>query len=94
MRMFDPPHPGQVIQDMMKSRSVSEVAEALGIDQSTLSRVINGNASISPDLASRLSEAFGLYAETWLEMQAEFDAWQSSTTQPSISLIRRKRFNQ
>lgn len=88
MRMFDPPHPGLVIQDMMESRSVSEVAEALGIDRSTLSRVINGNASISPDLASRLSEAFGLYAETWLEMQAEFDAWQSSTTQPSTTFYK------
>lgn len=93
MRMFDPPHPGLVIQDMMESRSVSEVAEALGIDRSTLSRVINAHASISPDLASRLSKAFGLYAETWQEMQAHFDAWQSSTTQPSISLMRRMRFN-
>ena len=76
MRMFDPPHPGLVIQDMMESRSVSEVAEALGVDQSTLSGVITGHTSISPDLAGRLSKVFGLYAKTWLEMQANFDARQ------------------
>lgn len=92
MRMFDPPHPGLVLRDMMEGRPASEVAEVLGVDRSTLSRVINGHIPISPDLASRLSKAFGLYAETWLEMQAHFDAWQSSTTQPSISLIRRISF--
>ena len=77
---------------MMEGRSVPEVADALGINRSALSRVIKGRVTISADLACRLSRGFGLYTETWLEMQAEFDAWQSSTTQPSISLIRRKRF--
>lgn len=76
MRMFNPPHPGLVILDMMGDRTVSEVAEELGVARCTLSRVINGKAAISADLAFRLSQVFGPYTETWLEMQAVYDAWQ------------------
>lgn len=78
---------------MMEGRSVPEVADVLGINRSALSRVIKGRVTISADLACRLSRGFGLYTETWLEMQSEFDARQSSTTQPSISLMRRMRFS-
>lgn len=76
MRMFNPPHPGQVVRDMMAGRSITAVAEELGVARSTLSRVLRGKAGISPNLAFRLSQAFGPYTETWLEMQAVYDAWQ------------------
>ena len=60
---------------MMEGRSVPEVADALGINRSALSRVIKGRVTISADIACRLLRGFGLYTETWLEMQAEFDAF-------------------
>lgn len=39
----------------------------------TLSRVINGQAGISPDMAIRLEKAFGGSADAWLRMQAAYD---------------------
>lgn len=78
MRMFDPPHPGTVLRDYLGSMSVTSVADHLGVTRATLSRILNGNAGISAEMALRLSDALGTSPELWIGMQAQYDLWQAS----------------
>ena len=76
MPMKKPPHPGRSIKDACLKPlglTITEGAAILGVARHTLSRVINGQAGISPDMAIRLEKAFGGSADTWLRMQAAYD---------------------
>ena len=80
-RMFNPPHPGEVLQDTVLSSgglSVTEFAKRLGVSRVALSRVVNGRAAISAELAIRLAAALGGSAESWLQMQAAYDLWRAA----------------
>lgn len=80
-RMFNPPHPGEILRDTVLADgriSVTEFAEKLGVSRVALSRVVNGRAGISAELALRLAAALGVSAESWLRMQAAYDLWQAS----------------
>ena len=78
MRMFDPPHPGTVLRDYLGSVSVTVAANHLGITRATLSRILNGNAGISAEMALRLSDPLDTSPELWIGMQAQYDLWQAS----------------
>src|SRR5258708_39242296 len=59
-RMHNPPHPGEVLQDTALGEaglSVSEFAKRLGVSRVALSRVVNGRAAVSADMALRLAAA-------------------------------------
>jgi antitoxin HigA-1 len=78
-RMHNPPHPGEVLQDTVLERiSVSEFARKLGVSRVALSRVANGRAAVSADMALRLAAALGGSAESWLQMQASYDLWHAA----------------
>ena len=80
-RMHNPPHPGEVLRDTVLSGSrisVSEFARKLGVSRVALSRVVNGRAAISADMALRLAAALGGSAESWLQMQAAYDLSQAA----------------
>lgn len=78
-RMFDPPHPGEIIrEDILPALclTVTDAARQLGLTRVALSRVINGKAAISTDLALRLEEwVDGPTADVWLGMQMEYELW-------------------
>jgi addiction module HigA family antidote len=77
MRMYNPPHPGEVIREYLGEMTVSAAAEHLGVGRVTFSRVLNGKAAVSPEMAVRLAAAFGTSSpEVWLRMQAKYDLWQ------------------
>jgi addiction module HigA family antidote len=78
MRMFNPPHPGTVLRDYLGSVSVTAAADHLGITRAALSRILNGNAGISAEMALRLSDALGTSPELWAGMQSQYDLWQAS----------------
>lgn len=78
MRMHNPAHPGRILAQYMTSRSVTEVARHLGITRPALSRVLNGKAGISADMALRLAEAFGTEPDFWLRLQVQRDLWVAS----------------
>jgi addiction module HigA family antidote len=85
MRMHNPPHPGEVLKGLCLEPlglSVTEAAEALGVSRKTLSSILNGRAGISPEMAIRLSIAFGTSAESWLNQQSMFDLWQAEQRFP------------
>ena len=76
MPMKNPVHPGSVVRhDCLEplGLSVTEGAKVLGVTRQTLNNVVNGKAGISPEMAIRLSKAFGSTAETWLRMQLAYD---------------------
>jgi addiction module HigA family antidote len=78
MRMYNPPHPGSVLRDYLGTVSVTDAARHLGITRVALSRVLNGAAGISADMALRLSDALGTSPELWTGMQAEYELWEAS----------------
>lgn len=76
MKMHNPPHPGEVLWGLCiepLGLSVTQAAEALGVSRKTLSAILNSRAGISPEMAIRLSRAFGTSAESWLAQQAQYD---------------------
>lgn len=78
MRMHNPAHPGKILANYLAGRSVTEVARHLGVTRPTLSRVLNGRAGISADMALRLAEAFHTEADFWLRLQMQRDLWEAS----------------
>jgi len=78
MLMHNPPHPGEVIKELCLEPlglSVTEAAKALGVSRNTLSKVLNGHAGVSPEMAIRLSIAFDTTSESWLNQQMQYDLW-------------------
>ena len=78
--MHNPPHPGEVIREFCLEPldlSVTAAAAGLGVARRTLSTVLNGHAGISPEMAIRLSKAFGRSPESWLQLQLQYDLWQA-----------------
>jgi addiction module HigA family antidote len=78
MRMHDPAHPGKLLAYYLQDKSVTEVARHLGVTRPALSRVLNGKAGISADMALRISEAFNTEPDFWLRLQAQRDLWVAS----------------
>ncbi len=77
-KMFNPPHPGEILSGMWiepMGLSITAVAEQLRVSRKTLSEIVNGKSSISPEMALRLELAFGKSAASWLGHQAAFDLW-------------------
>ena len=75
MPMKNPPHPGGVVLDECiepLGLTITEAAQALGVTRVTLSELVNGRRGISPEMAIRLSKAFGGSAESWLIQQAQY----------------------
>ena len=90
MAMFNPPHPGLVIKEILlpdTNLGMTELANHLGVSRSTLSRVANGHAEISPDMAMRLEQAFGGSADHWLRMQASYNLAQARKRSSDMGVL-------
>lgn len=77
-KMHNPPHPGETLkEDVLPALglTVTEAAVQLGVARVTLSRMINGHAAISADMAIRLAQWLGGSAEIWLRLQLQYDLW-------------------
>jgi len=77
MGMHNPAHPGFVLREYLDNLTVTEAAQRLGVTRATLSRILNGAAGISADMALRLSLALGTSAEMWLNLQSQYELWQA-----------------
>ena len=60
-----------------KGLTVTAAAEGLGLSCRALSALLNGHAGISPDMAIRLSKAFGRSPESSLQLPLQYDLWQA-----------------
>ena len=91
MPMKNPPHPGLSVRlNCLEpfGLSVTEGAKALGVSRTTLSRLINGQAGVSSDMAIRLSKAFGATPDIWIRMQAAYDLAQARQHEGKIHVQR------
>lgn len=78
--MKNPPHPGIMLKNDVLAPlelGVTEAARKLGMSRVALSRVVNGHAGISPDLAIRLEEAGASTARFWMTLQVNYDLAQA-----------------
>lgn len=80
--MFNPPHPGEILrEDVLPAMgiTITEAAKEIGVSRVALSRVLNGHAAISPEMALRLEAWLGLEnggsADVWLNQQVAHDLW-------------------
>src|SRR5271154_6094917 len=75
MPMKNPSHAGEIIQECLVGLklNVTRGAAALGVTRTTLSRLLHGKSSVSPEMAVRLSKAFGSTAGFWLRLQMNYD---------------------
>jgi addiction module HigA family antidote len=79
-RGLPPSHAGVILRELfMKERNltITALAQGLGMTRANLSAVVNGHAGISPELAVKLSAAFGNTAAFWLNLQTTYDLWQA-----------------
>jgi addiction module HigA family antidote len=76
MPMKNPVHPGRIVRhDCLEALglSVTEGAKVLGVTRQALNNIVNGKSGISPEMAIRLTKAFGSTPETWLGVQIAYD---------------------
>ncbi len=94
MPMKNPPHPGRIVREEILQPlglSVTSGAKILGVSRQALNNVVNQRAGISPEMAIRLAEAFGVPAKTWLRMQSNYDLAQALNSESKIRVRRYRR---
>ena len=92
--MFDPVHPGEVLKEDVLAEAgltVVRAAEILGVGRPALSAVLNGRASLSPEMALRFEKAFGVSMDLMLKMQLQFDIAKARKGAKAIKVQRFKR---
>lgn len=89
-RMHNPAHPGEVLKEWIpEGMTVTTAAEQLGVSRVMLSKILNGKAGISAEMALRLSAWLGTTPEVWLEMQSACDLWEAEQKPlPAVSPLR------
>ena len=91
MTMKNPPHPGETVRYEcleLLGLTVTDGAKALGVTRQALNNLVNGKSGISPEMAIRLSKAFGSSPETWLRLQLQYDLWHAERRADSIKVTR------
>ena len=91
MRMQNPSHPGDFIRTEIiapHDLTVTAAAKVLGVSRPALSNLLNGNASLSGDMALRLEKAFGIDMETLMRMQSSYDIAQAKKQGRKINVRR------
>lgn len=89
--MYNPAHPGTMLKEMVLADlgiTVSEAAEKLDVDRTTLSRLLNGHIAVSVDMALRLAKALGTTPNFWLNMQQNYDLAPARKRSIDLSRVR------
>lgn len=93
MPMKNPLHPGLSVRlDCLEplGLSVTKGAKVLGVTRQALNNLVNGKSGISPEMAIRLSKAFGGGADVWLGIQMDYDLAQAMKNERAIKVKRVK----
>ena len=89
--MYNPPHPGEVLRSLCLGPlglSVTKAAKALDVSRSTLSSLLHGRTSITPEMALRLSIAFDTTPESWMNQQVQYDLWKARQRRSKLHVTR------
>lgn len=85
--MHNPPHPGEVVRDVLiagAELSVTEAAALLGVTRVSMSNLINSHTGISPEMAIRLSIALNTSSEMWINLQTHYELWKAEQNRKKI----------
>ena len=84
----EPLHPGSYIRlnVLPPDLTVTAAAKRLGVGRPALSNLLNGNASLSSDMAIRVEKAFGVDSTVLLRMQAAYDRARAQAREPEIAV--------
>jgi len=90
MAMKNPSHPGRIIKGSLDELelSITDAAKVLGVTRTTVSKLVNGRAAVSPEMAVRLSKAFGSTPAFWLQLQTNYDLAQVNARADEIHVER------
>src|SRR5476649_572812 len=91
MPMKNPAHPGRIVRSACLEPlglSVTAGAKVLGVTRQALNNIVNGKSGISPEMAIRLTKAFGSTEETWLRMQLAYDLAAARKNESKIKVRR------
>jgi antitoxin HigA-1 len=94
MTMKAPCHPGEIIrEEVLKplGLSVTDAAKVLAVSRPTLSNVLNGNSSLTTDMALRIEKAFGPKMDHLMRMQLAHDLAQARKREGAIRVKRFRR---
>lgn len=94
MTMKNPPHPGEILrEDIIEAHglTITAAAKQLGLSRTaTLSDLLNGHSSVSPEMALRFEKAFGLDMEFLLRLQVAYDVAQQRKNAASLKIEKYK----
>ena len=93
MPMKIPAHPGRIVRhDCLEplGLTVTAGAKVLGVTRQALNNIVNGKSGISPEMAIRLTKAFGSTEETWLRMQLAYDLARARKNEGKIKVQRQR----
>jgi len=79
--MHNPPHPGEIIKEMHlkpMNLTITRLAKDLCVSRKAISELVNGHASISPEMALRLAKVFHTTPKLWANLQTQYDLWIAS----------------
>lgn len=97
MTIHEPLHPGEIVREILiegACLSVTDAAEKLDINRTTLSRLLNGHSGVSPDMALRLSKLLPKMNMTlWLNLQRDYDIWETSKHDDDIHVLPLKKIS-
>ncbi len=84
-----PKHPGMMVKSLCLDPlllSVTDAAKSLKVARPTLSKLLNGHMSITPEMAIRLSEVFNTSAEFWVNLQSMYDLDKAEKSRKKLHL--------
>lgn len=76
--MHNPASPGELLKEFMGERSITALAEHIGVSRATLSRILNGHNAVTVDLSMRLGAALSLSPDFFAKAQLQHDLWNKS----------------
>ena len=90
MSMHNPAHPGEILMELViepLGLTITDVSQHLNVSRKTLSKVLNGRGSITPEMALRLELVFKKpSADHWLRLQNSYDLWQSRQNKVTLQV--------
>jgi addiction module HigA family antidote len=87
--IHNPKHPGRMVKSLCLDPlglSVTDAAKALHVSRPTLSKLLNGKMSITPEMAIRLAIVFNTSDELWVNLQAGYDLWNAQRQKKKLHL--------
>lgn len=86
-----PTHPGVILKEdylVPLALTVTDMATKLVVSRKTLSKILNENGAITPDMALRLSRALGTTPDLWLNLQKNYDLWKAANSSNDWKRVR------